>query len=300
MPRNDDDDDYRPRKRSRPRDDEDDDEPRARRRRRDEDEDDDEERPRSRRRVVDDDDEDRPRPKKRKKAKARAKEMSVVGIIGLVVGVVALLISIFMPCLASFALIPAGIGIVIGFIALVLAQKSDGRQGIGMPIAGLSVSAVAVLIAIGWLVLGKQIEKKFDKDFKEDMAQAAKKDAARQKESAKAAGEVKAAAAGGALKVTAVQFAKAYEGDEDQADRQYKNKVLEVTGTVQEVDFNRGEGDTYTVLLKAGPEDTVSCEFAKDPAVRARLVQLMPGQQVTIRGKCLGGSSTIEACVLVE
>src|SRR6478735_6971308 len=150
------------------------------------DEDEDEDRPRKRRRVDDDEDEDRPRPKKKKKAKARAKEMSVVGIIGLVVGVVALLTS-FMPCFASLALIPAGIGIVIGFIALVVAQKSDGRQGIGMPIAGLSVSAVAVLIAIGWLVLGKQLEKKFEKEGKEAEAQAQKEDAARKKESASAA-----------------------------------------------------------------------------------------------------------------
>jgi hypothetical protein len=223
--------------------------------------------------------------------------MSVVGIIGLVIGVVALLTS-FIPCFASLALIPAGIGIIVGFIALVIAQKSDGRQGVGMPIAGLSVSAVAVLIGVGWLVLGKQLEKKFNKDFKEDMAQAAKEDAARKKESASAAKEVQAAAAGGAIKVTAQQFYKAYEDDEDRGDRLYKNKIIELTGTVDEVSFT---GETYTVLLKAGgPDDKVDCQFAKDPAVRDRLAQLKPGQQVTIRGKCLGGDASIEACVLVE
>ena len=35
-------------------------------------------------------------------------------------------------------------------------------------------------------------------------------------------------------------------------------------------------------------------------AMRDRLAQLKPGQQVTIRGKCLGGNASIEACVLVE
>jgi hypothetical protein len=294
MPRDYDDEDDRPRKRRRPVDDEDDDAPRSRRRPRD---DEDEDRPRKRRRVDDDEDEDRPRRKKKKKAKARAKEMSVVGIIGLVVGVVALLTS-FMPCFASLALIPAGIGIVIGFIALILAHKSDGRQGIGMPIAGLSVSAVAVLIAIGWLVLGKQIEKKFEKEGKEFEAQMAKEEAARKKESANAAKEVQAAAAGGAIKVSAHQFYKAFEDDSDQGDRQYKNKIIELTGTVDEVSFT---GETYTVLLKAGgQDDKVDCQFAKDPAVRERLAQLKPGQQVTIRGKCLGGDASLEACVVVE
>jgi len=291
----DDDDDYRPRKRSRPRDD-DDDEPRSRRRPRDDDDDEDEDRPRKRRRVADEDDEDRPR-RKKKKARPKAKQMSVVGIIGLVVGVVALLTS-FMPCFASLALIPAGIGIVIGFIALVLAHKSDGSQGIGMPIAGLSVSAVAVLIAIGWLVLGKQLEKKFEKEGKEFEAQMEKEEAARKKESANAAKEVQAAGAGGAIRVSPQQFYKAYDNDEDRADRTYKNKIVELTGTVDEVSFT---GETYTVLLKAGgPDDKVDCQFAKEPAVRERLAQLKPGQQVTIRGKCLGGGASLEACIVVE
>ena len=56
----------------------------------------------------------------------------------------------------SRALIPAGIAIVIGFIALCWPAPATAGRGIAMPIAGLSVSAVAVLIAIGWLVLGKQ------------------------------------------------------------------------------------------------------------------------------------------------
>src|SRR3954447_18408276 len=137
MPRYDDDDDDRPR----------------RRRPRDDDEDDDD-RPRSRRRAFEDDDYDRPR--RKKKARPRAKEMSTLGAIGLGVGALALLVSL-MPCFASQSLIPAGIGMVIGFIALVLAQKSDGRQSYGMPIAAMSVSFVAVLIGVGWLFLGKQI-----------------------------------------------------------------------------------------------------------------------------------------------
>ena len=160
--------------------------------------------------------------------------------------------------------------------------------------------AIFVLFGLSWIYIIKHWENKIDKGFKEAEAEMAREQAERKKELAKAAGEVQAAAAGGAIQVTAAQFARAYEDSYDQADRQYKNKVLEITGTVQEVDFNRGQGDTYTILLKGGPDETVDCEFAKNPDVRARLAQLKPGDTVTIRGKCLGGGPTIEACVLVQ
>ena len=271
----------------------DDDDDRPRRRRRLDEEEDDDDRPRSRRRRYDEDDEDRPRPRKKK----RPKQMSVLGAIALGIAVLALLVSL-MPCFASISLIPSGIAMIVGFIALFVAQKSDGRQGYGLPIAAMSVSAVAVLIGIGWLFLGKQIEKKFDKEIKEDMARYEQEEKVREKERAKAAGEVKAANPDGVIRVTAQQFYRLWDDDEDRFDRMYKNKVIEITGTVDELNF---VGDTYTVMLKAGGEgDTVDCEFAKDPNVRARLTQLQPGQTVTIRGKCLGDGPTLEACILVN
>ena len=66
---------------------------------------------------------------------------------------------------------------------------------------------------------------------------------------------------------------------------------------MDELDFT---GETYSVHLRAGRDLTATCEFAKAPDVRARLARLKPGDQVTIRGKCLGGEAAIEACVLVE
>jgi hypothetical protein len=159
--------------------------------------------------------------------------------------------------------------------------------------------AVGVVVAgvVGGLYLFHRVQKKNDQFVARVEADIAREEARRKTELAKAAADVRAAGAGGAVQVTAAQLAKAYEDDEDRADRLYKNKVLEVTGTLDEVDFT---GETYTVLLKAGPDDTVNCEFAKDPDTRARLVRLKPGDTVRIRGKCLGEFATLEACVLVE
>lgn len=295
MPRDYDEDDDRPRKRRRVVDD-DEDRPRSRRVR---DDDDDEDQPRSRRRSdAEDDYDDRPRRKKKKKVKPQP---NVLGIISIVIGIGAVLFS-FIPCLGFWAIVPGGIGVLVGGIGLLVSHQSEGRYERKMPIIGLSISVVAILFGLSWILIVKHWEKKIDKGWKEAEAEMAKAEAERKKELATAATEVAAAGENGALRVTAALFARAYNQDEDQADRQYKNKVLEITGTFQEVDFNRGAGNTYSVVLRGGnaPDDTVDCEFAKNPELRARLAQLQPGQQVTIRGKCLGGTATIEACILVQ
>jgi hypothetical protein len=280
MPRTYDDDDDRPRKRPRPRDDDDDDD-----------------RPRARRRPRDDEDDYDDRPKKKRRSKLRAPETNVVGVISLVIGILAVLFS-FIPCLGLYAFIPGGVGLILGVIGLVMSYSSEGRYKRGMPIAGVSVNVVAILFGLSWIFVINHWKKelnKFDKDFQAEMAKA---EAERKKEQASAAREVKAAEAGGAIQVTPAQFFKAYENNEEQADQWYKNKVIELTGFVHEVSF---VGETYTVLLRAGgPDEHVDCQFAKNPDVRARLAQLQPGQQVTIRGKSLGGGASLEACVLVE
>jgi hypothetical protein len=287
----DDEEDDRPRTRGR--DEDDDDRPQPRKGRRDEDDEDDD-RPRSRRRPSDEDEDDRPRRKRKRKVKA---EQSVFVGLALGIGVLAVLVSLI-PCIGMFGAIPALIGLLMAVIGLVVAKKSEGRQSPALPVAGLSVCLVALLIAGGQFFWFRNTAKEIERDMKEAEAQFQKEQAERKKEVDKAATEVKAADPGSVLRVTPAQFYRAYEDDEDRADALYKNKVIEMTGVVDEVNFR---GDTYTVFLRAGqPGDTVDCQFAKDPAVRARLGELKPGATVTIRGKCLGGGSTLEACVLVE
>ena len=95
-------------------------------------------------------------------------------------------------------------------------------------------------------------------------------------------------------------FYQAYAKDEDRADAIYMNKVIEVTGTFKELDLTGEEG--YIVLLRGGRDqfENVACHFTKDQAIRAQLVALTPGATITIRGKCLGGDSSLEACIVVN
>jgi hypothetical protein len=292
MPRNDDDD--RPRRR-RHRDDDEDDRPRRRSRR----DDDDDDRPRARRksrRETDEEDyDDRPR----RKSRPKTKELNVVGLVGLLIAIPSLFLS-FIPCMGWYAIIPALVGMIVGLVGLTISQKSDGRYGPGLPFAAMGVGAAAILIALAWLLLIRGLEKAGEKMMADFEAEAAKAEAEHKAEMEKAAKEVQAAGAQGAIRVSAAQFYKAYDDDdEDRADQLYKNKVIEVVGTIHEVSFT---GEVYTVMLKGGGGEfeTVDCHFAKDPAVRERLAQLRPGQTVTIRGKCMGGISDLEACVLVQ
>jgi hypothetical protein len=309
MPRYEDDD--RPRKR-RPRDDEDDDDRPRKRRVRDDDADD--ERPSSARRRARDRDEDDydDRPRKKKKAKPRAKEMSPLGLVGMIVGILALVVATFMPCFASWSLIISGLGIVLSFIALAMAQKSDGRYGMGMPITGLSLSGLAVVIAVLWLVVGKKIEKEADRMGKEWEAQEEaefNKLTPKQKEEILKIGKEREAARDAAMarvrgamtppRLSAVEFAAAYDRDPNRANSLYGDKVIELTGIVDEVDLETSPS-SFIVYLKTQDDEAVSCHFLWNDTNRARLQQLRPGTPVVIRGLAENDVASLDVCMLVE
>ena len=83
------------------------------------------------------DDDDRPRPRDdddyddRPRSRRPEKQVSVLGIIALIMGVGALIVSII-PCIGAFAAIPGLLAVVLGSIGLVVAKKSNGRQGTGL------------------------------------------------------------------------------------------------------------------------------------------------------------------------
>jgi hypothetical protein len=245
--------------------------------------------------AADDDDYDR-RPPRTRKGQPGEKGISPLGIVALVVGLAALVGGSFSRS-AAWSLIPGGLGIAVGFVALLLAQRSEGRQGMAMPTAGVTVSCLAMLIATSWLLLAHKTDRRRDRDIE---AEVAREEAARKGALAQAAREVQAAGPGGSVQVRATDFARAYVENDEQADRLYKDKVLELSGVIQEVDAKGEDDDVLSVVLLAGDNVGVGCEFAKTPENRARLARLKPGDRVTIRGKCLGSSATIEACVLVE
>ena len=298
MPRDENDDD-RPRRR-RPRDD-DDDRPRSRRKPRDDDDD----RPSTARRRSRQDEDDQDRPRSGRRSKQKAKQVSVAGVISLIIGSVAVLVSLF-PLFGAIAIIPGILALGIGIVAVVVAKNSRGRQRTGFPVAGIAVSAVAVLISLGWIAYWKVLSKRADREWEEaglGNATAQQKEEIRkyieqrQAAEAKAVARVKAAVA--PPRISAIEFADAYDRDRARADALYKDKVLEVTGTFDEVDFE-SSATSFIVYLKTRDDEAVSCDFPWNEANRARLQRLRPGMTIVIRGICDGDVASLDACILVE
>jgi hypothetical protein len=67
-----------------------------------------------------------------------------LGIVSLVVGIIALLVS-FIPCLGALAIYIAPVSVIFGGYAFYIAKKEG--QSTGLPLAGLIVAILALLIA---------------------------------------------------------------------------------------------------------------------------------------------------------
>lgn len=95
--------------------------------------------------------------------------------------------------------------------------------------------------------------------------------------------------------VTARELYGTYVKDEKTAGKLYENKVLEVTGTVMNVEQN---GKEVSVLLSAGEADPggVNCSLAEttDPLPKS-------GETIRVKGKCTGflmDVSLVDATIL--
>ncbi|WP_158256146.1 hypothetical protein [Corynebacterium sp. 13CS0277] len=84
-----------------------------------------------------------------------------------------------------------------------------------------------------------------------------------------------------AIPVTAVDLVSAYEANEIAADKEYKGKKLELTGTLKSVTETLG---TYTVTLE-GPEMSIAdvwCKLQKSQVDAA--AELVTGNVITVHG----------------
>ncbi|MFA8300352.1 MAG: hypothetical protein ACEPOV_09340 [Hyphomicrobiales bacterium] len=85
------------------------------------------------------------------------------------------------------------------------------------------------------------------------------------------------------LAVSSIELIRKYDENELAADREYKDKILEVTGTLEKVD--RGIGNYYLILEGDKYSYTgVQCFFDKENG----LADLKAGQEVTVIGYCNG------------
>jgi hypothetical protein len=86
------------------------------------------------------------------------------------------------------------------------------------------------------------------------------------------------------IKIDAFGLAKEYNVNEKAADAKYLNKVIEVSGTVTEVDSNQ-DGGIMVILQTADPTAGVQC------SMRDKGLNISKGP-VTIKGFCSGNGIT--------
>jgi len=86
-----------------------------------------------------------------------------------------------------------------------------------------------------------------------------------------------------AFSVPAPALVKAFQDDENKANKQYNDKVINVSGTVVKVEHN---DSTQNVQLDGQSMGGVICQF--ESSHRSDLKTLHPGQAVSIKGVCTG------------
>jgi hypothetical protein len=90
--------------------------------------------------------------------------------------------------------------------------------------------------------------------------------------------------------IGAGQLYQEYENNEIAADLKYEGRLLKVHGIVRRIGENIW-GDPYVVIVEnEGDFWGVQCTYPDTAAYRAQLAKYNPGQELTVTGRCKGGS----------
>ena len=109
--------------------------------------------------------------------------------------------------------------------------------------------------------------------------------------------EKEISATGPSMGATAAELMAAYEANEVAADEKYKDQVILVSGTIENI--GKDIMDTMYISLKTESSVwSVQCMFAEDH--KSQLVNAAKGQQVNVKGKCEGklGNVLLRGCSL--
>ena len=106
--------------------------------------------------------------------------------------------------------------------------------------------------------------------------------------------EMKAAKA--ELSVTARTIAYDYNENEVAANLKYENKIIQVSGSIEDISKDFGQ---YSISLVGSNYKGVLCSFNGN--VAEQLAALRSGQMITIKGRCDGmfGNVEMEDCVII-
>jgi hypothetical protein len=279
--------------------------------------DDDEDRPR--RRPVEED-EDYPRDRAFRQGSPRPggkKDVSVIGVIALVIGVISLGLSL-VPCLGLFTLPLPIIGVVLALIGILISAIGQ-RDGFGVPVSAVAVNAVACVLPIAIFFGMCGLGMRGAQQAAQQAAQVAQAEQARQEEAEAEHRQIEVARVAtivglgtgpdgpvlclaplsemvapvstlpdGTLELDLDRLVREFERDPKRAEEKYEGKILRVQGTIQEVTEN---GRDVTVLLQGiGPgTNKVRCEFTNVPnAPVPRRLRFPMNRRVVIEGNCEG------------
>ncbi len=288
----------------------------------------------------DDRDERRPRRSRRRyederEGRTYPKEVSVLGVVALVKGIIALILSVI-PCFGAFAIFAGGLALLLAIASILVAKHS--RHGMGFPVAATVVSSTAVAISLVWVAMFGammrgteervasrpapapapaplpppppfvQTPPRVQPPVKAPPKKTPEEEKADEDKFQKqlledlAKDRIKEAIRNGpGLKVTAEKLERDYLTNIVAAESKYKDHVLEVSGTVVRVIRDKGQ-TTYTLELETGePTKTINCDFAEKQ--KYPLASVERGQQVKVRGLCLGHVNEfvqLKDCVLVK
>lgn len=100
------------------------------------------------------------------------------------------------------------------------------------------------------------------------------------------------------VQMSARDLYAAYDADESAANEAYLGKIIEVTGVVQQIE--NGDSGAATLVLDTGAAlGSVLCRM--DQQKGDDLSHLQPGQQIQVRGECVGKLIDVEftRCILI-
>lgn len=98
------------------------------------------------------------------------------------------------------------------------------------------------------------------------------------------------------IAITALALAKEYTAGEQEADKKYLNKPIEVSGTVGELEKNQ-DGGLMVILQSEDPTAGVQC------AMREKNITVEKGSQITLKGFCSGNGITgvsLTDCIIIK
>jgi hypothetical protein len=202
------------------------------------------------------------------------KGVSGFGIAALVLGILALIVS-WIPLCGMAALPLAAIGVILAIVGLIV-SKTGGRSKLGMSVAGgiLCLLAIGIQVAVtgGLMALGSKAAKQQADEIARQTAQAAN-----------------------ATSVTAADLSAEFVADKAAASAKYKDKVLKITGKVQDPAGDGGRSDQLTLQGLPNPKSAAdpmmmgglfpaNC-YINNPVPKAAR-ELTRGQEVTVLGTC--------------